>query len=498
MATNNTKQATWVGIGSLCSFGFTIVSSMILSRYFDKAEYGTYKQVMYVYNTLLTIFTLGLPKAFSYFLPRVENAQAKGLIRKITNLFFLLGGLLSIVLFLFSPQIALILKNPDLKIALRIFAIVPFLLLPTMGLEGILATYKKTMFLAIYNISTNIFKLLCVTLPVMFWNLQYKEALIGFVIASLLTFLTALYLKFYPVRRFPLEKCAISYREIFNFSLPLLTASLWGIAIHSTDQFFISRYFGRETFAEFSNGSFELPIIGMVISACATVLSPIYSRLSHEEVNPKEEMFPLWKNVTEKSALLIYPLLIYCCFFADSIMTALYGTKYETSHVYFQIKLSIDFLRIVSFAPLLINTGRVKAYSRTLMANAIAVPILEFAVISLIPSPYAISVVSAVCRLAQILVCLFIVANYFQVRIWELFPWRTICLIILPSIPFLIVEHLIFRQLALPNHFLTVFMSFGGYVLFFVIFAQCVKLNYFSLVSPFIKDRFKRFSRTKA
>ena len=80
MATNNTKQAAWVGIGSLCSFGFTIVSSMILSRYFDKAEYGTYKQVMYVYNTLLTIFTLGLPKAFSYFLPRVENAQAKGLI----------------------------------------------------------------------------------------------------------------------------------------------------------------------------------------------------------------------------------------------------------------------------------------------------------------------------------------------------------------------------------------------------------------------------------
>ena len=73
---------------------------MILSRYFDKADYGTYKQVMYVYNTLLTVFTLGLPKAYSYFLPRVNPQEAKDLINKITRLFFLLGGVFSILLFL--------------------------------------------------------------------------------------------------------------------------------------------------------------------------------------------------------------------------------------------------------------------------------------------------------------------------------------------------------------------------------------------------------------
>ena len=101
METNNSRQAAWVAMGSLFSFGFSIVSSMILSRYFDKADYGTYKQVMYVYNTLLTVFTLGLPKAYSYFLPRVNPQEAKDLINKITRLFFLLGGVFSILLFLF-------------------------------------------------------------------------------------------------------------------------------------------------------------------------------------------------------------------------------------------------------------------------------------------------------------------------------------------------------------------------------------------------------------
>ena len=226
---------------------------MILSRYFNKADYGTYKQVMYVYNTLLTVFTLGLPKAFSYFLPRVELSQSKNLIRKITNLFFLLGGLFSLLLFVFAPQISVFLKNLDLTKALRIFAIVPFFLLPTMGLDGILATFKQSKFIALYHISTNVFKLVCVALPVMIWDLGYEQALMGFVISSFITFLLALYFKYKPIRKEANEKCGVTYKDIFRFSIPLLTASLWGIIISSADQFFISRYFGNEIFADFSN-----------------------------------------------------------------------------------------------------------------------------------------------------------------------------------------------------------------------------------------------------
>ena len=68
--TSNSKQAVWVAIGSFFSFFVGIVSPVILSRFFDKGDYGTYKQVMYVYNTLLAVFTLGLPKAYAYFLPK--------------------------------------------------------------------------------------------------------------------------------------------------------------------------------------------------------------------------------------------------------------------------------------------------------------------------------------------------------------------------------------------------------------------------------------------
>lgn len=444
---------------------------------------------MYVYNTLLTIFTLGLPKAFSYFLPRVELGQSKSLIRKITNLFFLLGGAFSLLLFVFSPQIALILKNPDLTKALRIFAIVPFFLLPTMGLDGILATFKQSKFIAVYHISTNIFKLLCVALPVMVLDLGYEQALMGFVISSFITFLLALYLKYLPVRNEGNEKCEITYKDIFKFSIPLLTASLWGILISSADQFFVSRYFGNEVFAEFSNGSMELPFVGMIVGACATVLSPIFSRLSHEQVDPKKDIYPLWMSVFEKTAKLIYPLVIYCMVFADIVMVTLYSGKYIDSQNYFRIKLITNFFTLISYGPLIINIGKVKYYSRVHMVTAFLVIGLEFLSVKTLQSPYAISWISMLCHVGKIFAMLFMVSKFFGVKFYQLFPLKLIGLILIPSALFLLLERWILIDLCHLNSWLVLFVSLIVYALVYFAYSIFVKMDYIGLIAPLIKKK---------
>lgn len=487
--TSNTKQAAWVAIGSLCSFGFAIVSSMILSRYLSKSDYGTYKQVMYVYNTLLTVFTLGLPKAFSFFLPRVELSQSKNLIQKVTTLFYFLGGGFSFLLFVFAPHISGFLKNPDLVSALRIFAVVPFFLLPTMGLDGILATFKQTKYLAVYHVLTNLFKLLCVALPVMVWRLGFKEALWGFVVASFITFLLAYYLKYMPVRRKGDDKCSVSYKDLFRFSIPLLTASLWGIVISSTDQFFISRYYGNEVFADFSNGSMELPFVGMIMGACATVLSPIFSKMSHENVNPKREIYPLWINVFEKTAKLIYPLVIYCFVFADIIMIALFGSKYASSDTYFRIKLITNFFTLIVYGPLIINIGKVKYYSNVHMITALLVVSLEYLSVKTIQSPYAISWISMICHVGKIFAMLFLVAKFFEVRIHQLFPLRLIILILVPSSIILLLERFFLINMFHLNNLVVLFVSFALYVMLYFGYSIIAKMNYLDIVKPLIRRR---------
>lgn len=485
-STNNTKQAAWIAIGSLFSFGFGFVSSMILSRYFDKGDYGTYKQVMYVYNTLLSVFTLGLPKAFSFFLPRVEISQAKSLIKKITNLFFILGGIFSLLLFIGSPIIASILKNPDLNLAMRIFAVVPFLMLPTMGLEGVLATYKRTMFMAIYTIVTRTIMLLCVALPVMIFNAGYQEALIGFVIASLFSFILALYLKYYPIRHEANDKCIVRYSEIFKFSLPLLYASLWGTIIASSDQFFISRYFGNEVFAEFSNGFMELPFVGMIIGACSTVLSPIFSKLSNETINHQKDIYPIWINVFKKTAMLIYPLVVYCWIFADVVMVVLYGSKYEDSDIYFRIKLISNLFTLIAYGPLIINIGKVKYYANVHMYGAIALVIFEFLSIKLFNDPYLISAISVICQIGRIFFMLALIANFFEVKILQLFPLKLIFKIIVPSIIILLVERFVLIDFCKIDSLAILLISLPLYAIIYFIWTIYSKLDYISIIKPLI------------
>lgn len=485
--TNNTKQAAWVAVGSLCHYSIALVSSMILSRYFNKADYGTYKQVMYVYHTLLTVFTLGLPRAFSYFLPRVPNDQAKGLINKLTRIFFILGIVFALVLFFGSPLIARILKNPELDKALKLFAVVPAMLLPTLGLDGIMATYKKTQFLAIYKTATSLLTLLCVALPVMIYGLGYMDAIKGFIVGSAIQCALALYLRNYPVRKFGKDPCTITLKEILKFSLPLLQASLWGLLIVSTDQFFISRFFGNETFAEFSNGSIELPFVPMIVGACATVLSPIFSRMSHENVDFKTQVYPLWKSVFEKSAKLIYPMLIYCIVFATPIMEVLYGKQYSNSGIYFNLKMVVNFFNLIAVAPLLINTGKVKYYSNVHAITAIVLIGLEYLSVIVFKSPYAVAAVSLACNTGKVLIMMGVIAKMFNVNIIQLFPMKTLLKIIIPSFIILYAMSFVFGKIIHFEGLLLLLVTFGLYVVIYAVYCWVAKIDYISIVKSIKK-----------
>lgn len=482
--TNNSRQAAWIAVGSLTSFAFGIVSSMILSRYLPKADYGTYKQVLYVYETLLVIFTLGLPRAYSYFLPRVDIGQAKSLIKKISFIFLLLGSSMSLSLFFCADYIGVLLKNSDLSDALRMFSIVPTMMLPTMGLDGILATFKRAKLMAFYNAVTKIAMLLFVALPVILFNMGYKEAICGFVIASVFSFLLAELLIYYPLRHLSSDRCQISYKEIFTFSLPLLFASMWGIIQISADSFFVSRYFGKEIFAEFANGNMDLPFVGMIVGACATVLSPVFSKLSSKGVNPQTDIMPLWKNTFEKSAMLIYPLVLYFIVFADVLMVILYGKQYEISSSYFIIRSIVSFFNVIAIGPLLINVGYVKSYTMVQIASAICVVVLDYTSIVTIHSPYAISVIQLMCRVGSIIVYLYVISTYFGISLLNLLPLNNIWKIFLLSLFLLPLIKGMTQLLNLSNLYVLV-ISLLLYSTLFIIISYKIGIDYMKILKSF-------------
>lgn len=487
-STSNTVQTFWVMVGSLSAFAFTIVSSMILSRYFNKEDYGTYKQVMYVYSTFLIVFTLGLPKAYSFFLPRIPDDQAKDLINKINNVLLFSGALMSITLFLLSKPIAVFLKNDDLAVPLMYFSPVPFLMLPTMGLEGILSTYKKSFLIAIYNIITRVLMLCCVALPVLIWKGGVKDAILGFTIASFISFLVALYLKSYPVRQYNKEKSGISYKNVFKYTLPIMFAGIWGTIINSTDQFFISRYFGSEVFADFANGSLELPFVGMIISAGSVVLSPIYSKHNfRQDETYKKETMRLWHSVFSKTVKLIYPVVVFFFCFADIIMMLLYGEKYQTSGIFFQIKLVVNFFTLISYGPLVLSIGGEKHYYRVHLYGALLLIALEALSVYTIKSAVAITVISVICQIGRILAMLYFVAKYFKVDFIDLFPVKLILNLIIPSFLILLPLRFFLIKYTTLDKIFIVAISAVVYVVLMFFWTKYKKIDYYSIFKPLLQ-----------
>lgn len=263
-----------------------------------------------------------------------------------------------------------------------------------------------------------------------------------------------------------------------------MMASVWGMLINSTDNFFISRYFGTEVFAEFANGSLQLPFVGMIIGACSTVLMPLFSKKVHENANPQKDILPIWISSFEKTIKITYPLVFFFLFFATEIMTLLYGAKYSDSGTYFSIMLFVNFFTVISYFPILIAIGEVKFYRNIHMWWAVSIIALESMAIVVFNSPYAVTVISVACRITVIMIMLKHIAKYFQIRLIELIPLRLVSKLFILSLAIISVIKLgITYVFPYANDLLIITASSVLYLVAYIYMAALFNIDYTFLMN---------------
>lgn len=395
---SNFNQALWLGIGQLLTFAISFVTAPILARYFDKVEYGTYKQILYVYASLQGVFTMGLPMVFAYFIPKLNKGQQKTLVNKLTYVFVFIGFIFSLTLYLSSDLIAKLLNNQELSVGLKIFSPFPLFTLPAMGVEGIYTAIRRTKSIAIYHIFSKAMMFLCIVLPVTCFNTGYKEAIIGWGIASFLTFLIAMYMKKKPYVDVDAEKISNMYKDIFSYSLPLVGSFMAGFFITSADQFFVSRYFGTQEFAIFSNGCFNIPIIGMIAASCKSILLPLFSKAATN--NKFDDILVTYSNSVNKSATLILPVILFCICFSTEIISVIFGEEYSVSGRYFRVFIIRDIFEIFPYFAVLMGLGYTKFYMNIHWFGAIFIWLIDVIIIKIGVNPIGVVVVSTLFQIS--------------------------------------------------------------------------------------------------
>ena len=107
-------EAVRVGVSKGVSMCLSVFIAMALSRLMEPEAYGTYLQVLYVYGTLLVLFSLGLPACYSYFLARTDAGEGRAVVTKLTVMSAAMGCVFSLTLFVLSDDIAGLLGNAAL------------------------------------------------------------------------------------------------------------------------------------------------------------------------------------------------------------------------------------------------------------------------------------------------------------------------------------------------------------------------------------------------
>lgn len=390
---SNRAQVLWLGLGRLGSFALAFISAAILSRFLNKEDYGTYKQIMYLYASFSLIFAAGLPETLTYFLPKLNKGEQKYLVCQFELLLFTLGIAFSSCLYFGAPYIADLLSNPALTEALKIYAPVPVLLLPTFIIENVYICEQKSHYQTFYILFSRIAVLCGIILPVIFYRANCLVALHGLVISSLCMLFVALLLIYKPYKGYALSKpTTLRIYDIANYALPLVGADLSLMLFNSADQFFISRYFGEITFAEFSNGFIQLPLATMVSGSIATVLIPLFSKA--QTADTFNNAVRSWQNAIRNASQLLYPIIIFCFFFATEIVTFIYGNHYACSAIYFRIILISNLFNIYPFLPVLLALKKLKVYTAFYLLSAISIWFTEAIAIHFYPSPVPIACIS--------------------------------------------------------------------------------------------------------
>ena len=455
-------------LGKLFHSISTLIIFVILSRYFTKTDYGTYRQFWLFGFTLIPLFLLGIPSSITYFIAGAKLQQQKTAIINSVIITTAMTVFVGFLFFLLQNEFILIIKNQRLinfifpLVILQMFAPMFYLYQP------ILVSLKKNKLVVLISVVTSSIILLYVII-IIFTNSTLE---IFLPILSIVMGLNAIiiFVIIYSISN--VKKVTINWKSIKNqiyFSAPLGMALFFGIISKQLDKFLVSYFTNSEIFAIYANGAVELPFINLITNSVTVILLPEYVKLWKSKKQLR--IIDIWNNSITKTATIIIPIMIFSMVMHNEIISILFGPMYVSSATIFFIYLFILPMRLATFGSVLIAIGKTKA----ILKYTIIAVIINF-IFSIIGFHYLNISGIAIATVISIYVIgvgqIYEISKLFNIRVSQLIPIKNLSRIILASF------------LAVSIMYLTTFFDFNTVVEFMV------KIGLFTITYGLMYEKF--------
>lgn len=345
-------------LANVASLGLWLLATAVIVRVLPVETYGTYRQLLMLYDSLFAFFVLGMGTGVSYFIPRLEKKYWLGLLALITAILIGSGLTMGLGLYVGRSLISATFSNPSIESGLRWFWLYPVFALPVsvVGLNFFVSTGKAGA-AAFGVLLTAVTAILAVLVPaILKLDIGAVTSALAGASAVQLLFLLGLAIFLHRDNGFQWPRSMI--RSIGAYTLPLTGVVAVGTVARRMDSYFVSLSLGPEQFAFYSIGARNVPLfetfIGTAFLTTIPLLSGQFGRVDYDGA------LETWHRVIKKLLLVLIPLVGLFGVTARSIIVLIYSETYAMAVIPFLAYLFAGPLRGLLFTEVLQAAGKTR------------------------------------------------------------------------------------------------------------------------------------------
>ncbi|AHM57288.1 hypothetical protein EAL2_c20070 [Peptoclostridium acidaminophilum DSM 3953] len=333
----------------------SIVQAMILSRLFDKYDYGTYSQIIIVMTILTNVTSFGLSSAVKYFASKTTNLnKQKEYFETIFNLNIITGIIGATILILTRDLVANYFSNPALQVMLLYVALRPMISNLVLDYQNIFIANGMSLIISYRNIGIGISQLIITGIGAFILR-DIKYILILLLLLDVLQLIYFYFIsrnRLYLNMQWKINKHLV--HEIFSYSVPLAVALMIGTINIEVDKLIIGRFFSTDELAVYTNMSRELPFSFIAVAISTVTLPKIINKFSDGKLADAKQIwaFSISLGFISTTMFCVLALLLH-----KEIITFLYSDKYLGSESVFVIYILVQLFRYTYFGTALNAAG---------------------------------------------------------------------------------------------------------------------------------------------
>ncbi|HEU4366428.1 MAG TPA: oligosaccharide flippase family protein, partial [Candidatus Krumholzibacteria bacterium] len=302
------------------------------------------------------IIILGFSRSLLYYLPRLESREEKSTYITQTIAILTMGSILAMALYALMGRHL----GEGLGAAARGFywrlSVFTFFMVVTDYMEVLFVAQRRPVAQSIYHATVWGLQAL-VVIAASYWSRDVSTIIWALAVFALARFLFGIT---YTHLHYPLSPRKVSLRSIraqAAFAVPVGLAGIALLLVSQTDKFIITRFLGREAFAIYSVGAFQVPLANIIQTSIGNVTFPLMARYQKE--GDQAAMRELWRRSILKTVILFFPIFVFLEVTARPFITILFTEQYADATPVFMIYMLL-FLRSS------VETGAIiQAFNRT-------------------------------------------------------------------------------------------------------------------------------------